>query len=185
MTQIILSLLVGLLLLSLMLYWLLRGETASNDAPAAWDALDCLRASLLPACLIDRILDYSDFTFVREQMDQRILRLFETERKAIALDWLRYTRLEVKSVMTFHVKSARHDARLLVMLEIRLALEYVGFLLACAALGMLIRMRDPFRALNFVRYTVTAAARFCAASENILVITSGCQSQMLKASKNR
>lgn len=185
MTQMILSLLIGVLLLGLMLYWLLQGEAASKDATAAWDALGCLRARLLPTCLIDRILDHSDLLFVRAQMDRRILHLFETERKVIALEWLRYTRLEVKLLMAFHVKSARHDARLPVMLEIKLAIEYVGFLLACAALGMLIRMRDPFRVRDFVRHTVTAAARFCAASEKILVIASNCQPQMQQASENR
>lgn len=185
MTQIILSLIIGVLLLGLMLYWLLQEEAASKDVTAAWDALGCLRSRLLPACLIDRILDHSDFVFVREQMDRRILHLFETERKLLALEWLRYTRLEVKLLMAFHVKSARHEARLPVMLEIRLAFEYVGFLLACAALGMLIRMRDPFRARDFVRHTVTAAARFCAASEKILVIASSYQPQMREASENR
>lgn len=173
MMQMILSLLLGGLLLGLMLYWLLQRDDAGNNVSAAWDALNSLQGRFTPAGIVDSIFDRNDFLFVREQRDRHILRLLETERKAIALAWLDSTRREVKMLMAFHVKSARHIVRLPAALEINLAVGYAGFLLACATLVLFVRIAGPFRASRFARHTVTVAARFCAASETILTIADG------------
>jgi hypothetical protein len=173
MTQVILSLLLGGLLVGLMLYWFLRRDAAANDISAAWDALSSLQTSFLPAAVVTSIFDRSDFLFVREQRNRHILRLLETERKAIALDWLRYTRSEVKLLMAYHVKSARHSVRLPAALEIKLALGYAGFLLAFATLVIFVRIAGPFRASSFAQRTLTLAALFCATSEKILSIADG------------
>ena len=173
MMQMILSLILGVLLLGLMLYWLLRRDAADNNVSAAWDVLVSLQARFLPAGVVDSIFDRNDFLFVREQRDGHILRLLEAERKAIALAWLDSTRREVKLLMAFHVKCARHIVRLPAALEIKLAVGYAGFLLACATLVIFVRVAGPFRASRFAQHTVTVAARFCAASEKILTIADG------------
>lgn len=171
--QIILSLLLGGLVLGLMLYWLLHKDDAGNNISAAWDALGSLQTTFTPAGIADSIFDRNDLLFVREQRDRHILQLLESDRKAIALEWLHSTRREVKSLMALHVRYARHNVKLPMALEIQLALGYAGFLLACGSLATFVRLAGPFRASRFAQHTVTVAARFCAASEKILTIADG------------
>jgi len=182
--QIALSLLLAVLLLGLMLHWALQADIPSKDLSAAWDTLGCLRTRFFPASLVDRILDDSDFLFVNSQKDRQILVLLEAERKAIVMYWLRNTRRQVKLLMIFHVKSARHYAKLAPRLEMRLASDYVSFLVVCDLLRILVRMRGPFRARKFARRTVAAGSRFCAASEQILMITKDPHAEIQEAPRN-
>jgi hypothetical protein len=171
MTPIILSLVIGLLLLGLMFYWLLQGDVSHKvDLSEARSTLGRLQSKFLPVNLVDRILDNNDFAFVNGQKEPRILHLLEAERTTIALYWLHHTRQQVKALMTFHVKSARYNAKLAAALELRLAFNYFAFLTACDAFQSLIWLRGPFYAPKAARFTMTVAARFCAISEKILSI---------------
>lgn len=171
MTQFILPLTIGALLLGLVLYWLLQGDSSSKiNLAEARGALGSLQSNFLPIGLVDRILDSNDFAFVGSQKDLRLLRLLENERKAIALYWLHHTREQVKLLMNFYVKSARHNARLAASLELKLAFNYVAFLMACDALRALIWLRGPFYAPKVAQCTTVVATRFCAASDKILAI---------------
>lgn len=169
MTEVVFSLAIGVLLLGLTLYWCLHGEASKEpDISTARDALASLQDRFLPVNLVARILDANDLDYVHSLNEPRIVELLETERKAIALYWLRHTRRQVKTVMGFHVKSARQNPRLTVSLEMKLALDYFAFLLVCDALRGLIWMRGPFRATKIARGVRTIAARFCARSERAL-----------------
>lgn len=171
MIQAIFSLVIAVLLLGLMLYWLLQADSSRKvDVAEARNTLSHLQSKFLPVTLVDRILDYKDFAFVSAQREPRILHLLEAERRAIAKYWLGHTRLQVKMLMTFHVKSARYNPKLTVPLELRLALNYFAFLIACDAFQGLIWLRGPFYAPRAARFTMTVAARFCALSERILSI---------------
>jgi hypothetical protein len=170
-TQIILSLAIGVLLLGLMFYWLLQENASCKvDLSEARNTLGLLQSKFLPATLVSRILDYNDFVFVDAQRQPRILHLLEAERKAIATYWLCHTRQQVKALMTFHVKSARYSTKLAASLELRLALNYFAFLIACDAFQSLIWLRGPFYAARVARFTMMIATRFCAVSEKILSI---------------
>lgn len=169
--QMIIPLIIGALLLGLMFYWFLQGDQSRKvDVSEARDALGSLQSKFLPVSLVDRILDYNDFAFVREQKEPRILHLLETERKAIAMHWLRHTRRQVTLLMSFYVKSARHNARLAASLECKLAFNYFAFLTACDALQGLIWLRGPFHAPRVARRTTIVATRFCEVSEKILAV---------------
>ena len=183
--QILFSLSIGCLLLALVLRWFWQGSSSSKlDVCEARDALASLQIRLLPVNLMDRVLDYDDFLFVREQGMPQILDLLETERKAIALYWLNHTRQQVKLLMTFHIKSARHISRLAPAFEFKLALNYLTFVLACHVLQELIWMLGPFRVSKFAQYTAFVASRFCAASEQILVMTKDPHAEMQGAARN-
>ncbi len=167
--EIIFPVAIGCLLLGVMSYWFLQGSASNKvDLSEARTALGCLQSKFLPLNVVDRILDYNDFAFVNEQTEPDILQLLESERKTIAMYWLRHTRQQVKLLMTFYVKSSRHNAKLAAPLEFNLALNYFAFLAACNALRGLIWLRGPFQALKVARCTMIVAARFCAVSEKIL-----------------
>jgi hypothetical protein len=180
--QIIFSLAIGALLLGLMFYWLLQDDVSHKiDLSEARNALGRLQSKFLPANLVGRILDCNDFAFVSEQKEPRIVHLLEAERRAIAVYWLRHTRQQVKALMTFHVKSARYNAKLAAGLEIRLALNYFAFLVVCNAFQSLIWLRGPFYASRVARHTMTVATRFCAVSEKILAIAEARHANMPEA----
>ncbi|MFZ0923172.1 MAG: hypothetical protein WA020_08910 [Candidatus Acidiferrales bacterium] len=186
MTQIIFALVIGCLLLGVMLYWFLQGDVSNKvDLSEARNALGRLQSKFLPLSLVDRILDYDDFVFVDKLQEPDILRLLETERKMIAAYWLRHTRQQVRLLMTFYVKSARHNAKLAAALEFNLAFNYCFFLMACNALQGLIWLRGPFHALKVARCTMLVTARLCAASEKILTIAEAQGANMQEASGHR
>jgi hypothetical protein len=171
MIDVIVPLAIGALLLGLMLYWLLQGDpSAKINLAEARSALGSLQSKFLPVDLVDRILDHDDFIFVDNQKDPRLLQLLEAERKAIAMYWLRHTREQVKLLMNFYVRTARHNAKLAAALELKLAFNYVAFLMACDALCSLIWLRGPFYAPKVARWTIVVTTRFCAASDKILTI---------------
>ncbi|MGB6877654.1 MAG: hypothetical protein WBD87_16645 [Candidatus Acidiferrales bacterium] len=186
MTQIFFSLVIGCLLLGVMLYWFLQGDISNKvELPDARNALGRLQSQFLPVSLVDRILDYNDFVFVDKLQEPSILHSLETERTAIAAYWLRHTRQQVKLLMTFYVKSARHNAKLAAPLEFNLAFNYFFFLMACNALQGLIWLRGPFYALKVARCTMMVATRFCAVSEKILAIAEAQGANMQEASGHR
>lgn len=161
----------GVLLLALVFYWLVQGTASrKTNISEARNTLGRLQSQFLPVTLVNRILDPNDFAFVNAQREPRILHLLEAERQAIATYWLSHTRQQVKLLMAFHVKSARYDAKLAAPLEIRLALNYLAFLMACDAFQSLIWLRGPFYAARVARLTMIIAMRFCAVSERILAM---------------
>lgn len=169
MIQMLFPLAVGLLLLGIVVYWFLSGETSHKiHLSEARDALGQLRSNFSPASLIDRIFDYDDFVFACEQKEPGVVRLLESERKGIATYWLRHTRQQIRRLMSFYVRSARESAKLSVALEFQMALNYVVFLVVCNALLMLIWLRGPFRTRAVARRTMAVAARFCATSETLV-----------------
>lgn len=171
MTQIIFPLIIGFLLLGAMVYWFLQEDRSHKiELWEARDALGQLRSNFLPANLVDRIFDDRDFVFVRKQKEPGVARLLEAERKAIAIYWLCHTRRQIRRLMSFYVKSARHSARLSVALELRMAFRYFAFLASCNALLGLIWLRGPFHARQVARRTVAVATRFYTASERLLTL---------------
>jgi hypothetical protein len=186
MTQVILSLMIGILLLALMLYWLLQRDSSTQiNLAEARSALGSLQSKFLPVGLVDRILDHDDFVFVDSQKDPRLVQLLETERKAIAMYWLRHTREQVKLLMSFYVKSARHHARLAATLELKLALNFMAFLMVCDALRSAIWLRGPFHAPKIAQCTMLVVTRFCAASDRILTVAEANHARIPEASGHK
>ncbi|HEV3513579.1 MAG TPA: hypothetical protein VGS05_17850 [Candidatus Sulfotelmatobacter sp.] len=172
MTQIIVSVAIGSLLLGIAVYWFLQADASPKvHLSDAREALGCLQSTFLPVSVVDRVLDYNDFVFVRRQKEPGILRTLETERRAIAMYWVRHTRQQMRLLMSFYVKSARRSSGLSAALELKLALNYLVFLAACNAFLGLIWLRGPFHAQKVARRTRTVAARFCAVSEKVVALT--------------
>lgn len=171
MTHIIFPLAIGLLLLGIVVYWFLQGDAPQRvELSEAHDALGRLRLNFLPVSSVDRIFDYNDFVFVRNQKEPNIVRLLESERKAVGMYWLRHTRQQIRLLMAFYLKSARQSARLSVALELQMALNYLIFLTACNMLIGLIWLRGPVHARDGARRTIMVAARFCTISESLITL---------------
>jgi hypothetical protein len=134
----------------------------------ARQALRTLQLGLLPENLIRRIFDREDFSYVTAASPVEIRALFLQERKRISLMWVRRVRCEIRNLMQFHLNYSRLHAKLSLLTEIRLALDFAVLLLACRALRILLYLRGPYGARVMVGVLTAAAGRVCAASEKSL-----------------
>jgi hypothetical protein len=172
MIALLLYLLVGVGLLVFL--WLLarrKGapvEGCGRQFVEARQALRTLQEGLLPDNLIQRIFDRHDFRYVMASSPADIGELFLQERKRISLMWVRRVRCEIRNLMQFHLDYSRLHAKLSLLTEIRLALDFALLLLACRALRILLYVRGPYGARAVVGVMTAAAARVCAASEKSL-----------------
>jgi hypothetical protein len=82
--------------------------------------------------------------------------------------WVRRVRSEIRNLMHFHLAYSRLHAKLSLLTEIRLALDFAVLLLACRTLRMLLYVRGPYGARAMVGVLTAAAGRVCAASEKSL-----------------
>ncbi|MGB6525381.1 MAG: hypothetical protein WBE87_10740, partial [Candidatus Acidiferrales bacterium] len=100
MIQALFSVVIGVLLLGLLLYWALRENTpGSSTGLSPAESAKALQQDLPPADLIERILDPRDLDFVSKESASETVRLFERERQALAIAWLRQTRRQVGNLM--------------------------------------------------------------------------------------
>ena len=143
-------------------------EGCGRQFVEARQALRTLQLGLLPENLIERIFDQEDYRYVTATSAGEIGELFLQERSRISLMWVRRVRSEIRNLMHFHLAYSRLHAKLSLLTEIRLALDFAVLLLACRALRILLYMRGPYGARSMVRVLTATAARVCAASEKSL-----------------
>lgn len=143
-------------------------EGCGQQFVEARQALRTLQFGLLPENLIARIFDPEDFRYVTAASPGPISALFLQERTRISLMWVRRVRSEIRNLMHFHLAYSRLHAKLSLLTEIQLALDFAVLLLACRALRILLYMRGPYGARSVVRVLTAAAGRVCAASEKSL-----------------
>jgi hypothetical protein len=143
-------------------------EGCGRQFVEARQSLRTLQFGLLPESLIERIFDSEDFRYVIATSRGEIGELFLQERTRISLMWVRRVRSEIRNLMHFHLAYSRLHAKLSLLTEIRLALDFVLLLLACRALRILLYLRGPYGAGSVVRVLTATAGRVCAASEKSL-----------------
>ena len=148
-------------LLVLLAYWAWRSRERALTIDEFSGAKEVLESVLLWFPAVQRIFDPNDLEFVVRQWRPEILRLFQQERKALAISWLWHTRKQVGRLMDLHLKLASCTCEPRPTFEFRLALNYLLFISACHLLLILFWLRGPFRARKIVGYTVGAAERFC------------------------
>lgn len=170
MTSTVQFLTVGLLLL-VALFLLLRSSSASskiNGRSQAQEILNTLQAELLPDWFVDRIFSMEDWEFARSQQAPGILQSFHSERKAVALSWLRQTQDYVAQLMDFHVRLSRQRPDLGPATEVKLTLEYVEFQFICRLLAAMIGIAGPIRVGTLAKRAVDMATHLGEMSETLL-----------------
>lgn len=171
MNQLVLFLATGMLLLALLLFWALRATESATGSKALSDAQETLTAlelELPPRALVERIFSPQDWDFVSSQTAVQIRITFLQERRTIALSWLRQTRRQAARLMDFHRRAVRWNTNLSPAIEIKLAANYVLFLLVCEILLGLIWLRGPFYARRMVGYAMGMAEQLWFISGQLL-----------------
>jgi hypothetical protein len=143
-------------------------EGCGRQFVEARQALRTLQLGLLPENLIERIFDQEDYRYVTATSAGEIGELFLQERSRISLMWVRRVRSEIRNLMHFHLAYSRLHAKLSLLTEIRLAVDFALMLMACRALRILLYLRGPYGARSVVRVLTGTAGRVCAASEKSL-----------------
>jgi hypothetical protein len=171
MNQLVLFLATGMLLLALLLFWALRARESVTGARALLDpreTLTALELELPPRVLVERIFSPQDWEFVSRQTPVPIRITFLQERRTIALSWLRQTRKQAARLMDFHRRAVRWNTNLSPAIEIKLAANYILFLLVCEILLGLIWLRGPFHARRMIGYAIGIAERLWFISGQLL-----------------
>jgi len=157
MSELLIFVVVGLVLV-LLLLWVQRSAEITarkKELPETRETLSTLQLQLPSRALVDRIFALADWDFVSSQAPARLQRAFLQERRAVALLWVRQTRMKVGRLMDFHLRAVRRNVALSPAVEIMLAIHYILFLLISELLLGLIWLRGPFCARKMVGYAAS------------------------------
>src|SRR5215469_13318497 len=108
--------------------------------------LESLQLGLLPAELVAQIFAERDLTYVAGIGSAEIRNLFVSERKRLALTWIRQVRRQVRALKDFHVSRSRMFTQMSRRRELSLALDFASLDARCRILQLLILWRGPYTA---------------------------------------
>ncbi len=171
MSQLLLFLAIAILFLALLLFWSLRtGRSAASGRSVmeAQEVLAALELELSPRALAERIFSTQDWDFVSSQTPTEIRGAFLLERRKVALSWLRHTRKQAARLMNFHRRAVRGNINISPIVEIKLAANYLVFLVIYAVLAGLISMGGPIRARRLAGSVTGQAEQLWSVSRELL-----------------
>jgi hypothetical protein len=116
---------------------------------------------LAESAAVRRVFAMEDLEFVRQNGSQAVQRLFRSERKTLAILWLRKTQQQLSLLMDLHLGLAGYAERPGLRLEIRLALQYYSFFVVSHFLLLMLWLRGPFETVRVITYTLDMAGNFC------------------------
>jgi hypothetical protein len=138
------SLIAGVVLLLLLMGVATRGWLESRQlqdpTPAASEE-DATEPC--PEEFVFRIFSSADWEFVRGLKTGSIERLFERERKKVAVVWVHQTSAMIRKVMREHARAARHSKNLEFSTEINILAQFLILMAVCGALSVAIQIAGP------------------------------------------
>ena len=129
-----------------------------DDFSGARAGLDSLFREM---AVIKRMFAADDMEFISQTAAPDVKRFFLSERKTLAIQWLRMTKKQVRELMNLHLKLASYANQPSPRYEFGLAVDYLRFLLVSHSLMMLLWLRGPFDATKAINFTLHGAERFC------------------------
>ena len=139
-------------LVLLILLWVAgrrRNSDSAGVSGAVPDASEYL-VQLPPGSLMARCLSEEDVSFIESLASAGVCRLFLSERRRLALQWLRLTRREATRLFGLHVRTARYAPDLQPLTEGKLVVQFAAFWLIYEVLVGLVRLYGPFRTQSYV-----------------------------------
>jgi hypothetical protein len=141
------AIILATLFLVVLLGWALWPPGNESDAAGG--------ANAVPSRLVgERICSGNDLQFIAQQAPE-LRAQFVRERKALMLLWLQMLGRAVASAVRTHRAAASRATAIEPAVELRLALEYTGFLILWRSALLLVWMTNPFTA-QFVTSRVTS-----------------------------
>jgi hypothetical protein len=131
-----------------------RGEKDEDLATTATRKRDRLGSAdaLPPAELVLRIFSPKDREFIRLMHSPRLQRLYQEERRKVALHWVRRTSREVSAIMRRHRLNSRYSQNVSVVTETKLFGQYLQLRFLCGVLLFLIQFFGPHALADLATY---------------------------------
>lgn len=151
------SLVAGITLLLLLLAVITQGWLASRESALSDGAQE--PADPCPEEFVSRVFTRADWDFVRAMKSESIERLFEQERKEVALIWVRQISAMILQVMREHALAARRSHDLVYSTEIKILGQFLTVMAACGMLSISIRLAGPLGLAGLAQFAQSAAQR--------------------------
>jgi hypothetical protein len=137
------SLVAGAVLLLLLTAAALKGWLASRPLMPGPAAGEEDASEPCPEELVNRVFSRADWDFVRGLKAEGIERLFEQERKKVALLWVRQTSALIRKVIHEHARAARRSKNLEFSTEITIFAQFLMLMAVCGILSVAIQIAGP------------------------------------------
>lgn len=136
---------IGFLLLAVLLLLFIQhrsAERVSTDVLDGGTEVGSCFADIPPE-LTDRLFGPEDWKFVENQGSERTRYVFVRERRDLAFAWMEVLRRRTKQLIGHHRTMARTSPQLEPLVELRLAIRYLAFLISWHFLALAIWVRGP------------------------------------------
>jgi hypothetical protein len=137
------SVIAGVVLLVLLTLAVLKGWLASRRSEPRLAASEEDAIERCPEEFVNRVFSRCDWEFVHALRAASIERLFDQERKKVALVWVRQTSAVVRKVMHEHAQAARQSKNLEFSTEINLLGQFLMLMAVCGMLAVAIQLAGP------------------------------------------
>lgn len=128
-------------------------------------------ASLCPPEFAARIFSPVDWKFVSGEKSPDVIRLFQHERRVVALVWVHQTKDAIHRIMREHTRVTRQSQDLHLATEAGLVLHYVQLVTICDLLILAIRSTGPARVGSLATYAASLSQRFADAQHALAITT--------------
>jgi ribosomal protein S18 len=125
---------IGVALLLFVLLFLLGSGSAKDELDVAGGDSPDRREASCPAGVVKQIFSPQDLDFVARERSLRLQRFFVSERRRIAMRWIRRTSAELSRAIQLHVRSAREAEDLEAYTEAKVLFQYVQLRCVCGLL---------------------------------------------------
>lgn len=127
--------------------------------------------SLCPPEFAARIFSPADWTFVSGEKSPDVVRLFQHERRVVALVWVHQTKTAIHRIMREHTRVTRQSQDLHLATEAKLVFHYVQLMAICDLLILAIQSAGPARVGSFATYAASLSQRFADAQHALAITT--------------
>jgi hypothetical protein len=145
-----------------------RAAGSAVELVTAKKTLESLQSGLLPPEHVEQVFGQRDLAYVEEVGSKDIRDLFLSERKRLALMWIRLVRRQVRALKEFHVSRSRMFTQMRWWKEFSLAFNFASLEIRCGILQLLMQWRGAYAAPDFARRTAAAAGRVCSTLDQSL-----------------
>lgn len=169
------TVLICLALLVLLLLLMIRGVAAARGLSSEGDLMLLDDTAELPACpseLVSRVFSQDDSRFVLATKSPLLVKLFQSERKQVALVWIRQMSAAIQRTMREHKRIARVSHDLEFATELRLLLLYSELMLICGLLFVAVQSVGPIGLYRMAAYADGHAQRLTQVQQSFKAATS-------------
>jgi hypothetical protein len=173
----LLSLSAGVVLLVLLIAFASKRWVAARDFQETALPAGEADAEACPEVFVSRVFSRGDWEFVHSLRSEGISKLFDRERKKVALLWVQQTSVMIRKAMREHASAARQSENLQFSTEISILAQFLTLIVVCGILSVAIQTVGPLFLAGLARFAQRLSRRVAKVQESLqsapLVNTAG------------